>query len=88
MAQQTGVEWLDNELWKLRLKLRGGEISIKFYLEQEARLILQAKEMEKQQIVKAHREQSYLQDDGSWLELTGEQYYTETYTTRLQNETN
>jgi hypothetical protein len=50
MEQQTGVEWLDNELWKLRLKLRGGEISIKFYLEEERRLILQAKEMEKQQI--------------------------------------
>jgi hypothetical protein len=49
MAQQTAVEWLDNELWKLRLKLRGGEVSIKFYLEQEARLILQAKGMEKEQ---------------------------------------
>jgi hypothetical protein len=49
MAQQTAVEWLDNELWKLRLKLRGGEISIKFYLEQEARLIIQAKQMEKEQ---------------------------------------
>jgi hypothetical protein len=39
----------------------------------------EAKEMEKKQIVKAH-------DDGDFW--TGEKYYTETYTTRLQNETN
>lgn len=46
---QTVVEWLDNELWKLRLKLRGGEISVGLYCEQEVKLIAQAKQMEREQ---------------------------------------
>ena len=70
---QTSVEWLDNELWKLRLNLRGGEVSIKFYLEQEARLILQAKEMEKEQ----HKYTWY--DSRVNTCIPFEDYYTQTY---------
>ncbi len=83
MAQQTAVEWLDNELWKLRLKLRGVEISLDIYCEQEVKLIEQAKEMEKEQIVIAHGTKSNgrLKNDGQFIigEITGEQYYNETY---------
>jgi hypothetical protein len=77
MAQQTAVEWLDNKLWKLRLKLRAGKISIKFYLEQEARLILQAKEMFQEQI-----EDSFVAGDERGtkdIPFNAEQYYTQTY---------
>jgi hypothetical protein len=77
MAQHTAVEWLDNELWKLRLKLRGGEVSIKFYLKQEARLILQAEEMFQQQI-----EAAWKRGDGEHDKVADElskKYYTETY---------
>ena len=49
----TAVEWLDNEQWKIRLKLRGSEISIGLYIEQEIKLIEQAKQMEKEQIKEA-----------------------------------
>jgi hypothetical protein len=69
MAQQTAaVDWIIQQLPPNYRKNAG------WY-----KIFKQAKEMFQQQIVKAHREQSYLQDDGSWLELTGEQYYTKTY---------
>lgn len=44
--KMTAVEWFDDELWELRLKLRGGEISIQLYCEEELRLIKQAKQMD------------------------------------------
>lgn len=77
MTQQTAVEWLDNELWKIRLKLRGGEISIGLYSEQEVKLIEQAKQMEKQQIVDSF-DAGYRDYASSWYE-TGKQYFNETY---------
>ena len=77
MTQQTAVEWLDNELWKIRLKLRGGEISIGLYSEQEVKLIEQAKQMEKEQIIKAV--DSNFNYDNNGYPTLGEQYYNETY---------
>jgi chromosome condensin MukBEF ATPase and DNA-binding subunit MukB len=68
MAQQTAVEWLVEQLPEhLKLSKDGFD------------MLQQAKEMEREQIVKAH-------DDGDFWR--GENYYTQTYTTRLQNETN
>jgi hypothetical protein len=90
MKKETAVEWLDNELWGLKLKLRGGEISLDFYFEQQIKLINQAKEMEKEQIMEAHiagmefiavHPNKYVED--------AEQYYNETYKKEekcLQNE--
>jgi hypothetical protein len=65
--KQTAVEWLleycDRENWSI-----------------PNNIIEQAKEMEKQQIEKAHGEdRSYLQNDGSWKTINGEQYYNETF---------
>jgi hypothetical protein len=67
MALKTAVEWLVDQVEDFI-----GLIPID--------IIQQAKEMEKQQIEKAHGEdRSYLQDDGSWKTINGEQYYTQTY---------
>jgi hypothetical protein len=72
----TAVEWLDNELWKLRLKLRGAEISFDFYCEQEVKLIKQAKAMEKEQIEDAYWEGG---QDVPMSAKQCKQYYNETY---------
>jgi|688.fasta_scaffold2502813_2 hypothetical protein len=81
MAQQTAVEWLDNELWKLRLKVRGQEISIDIYFKEEAKLILQAKEMEKQQ-----KKDAWVDGNGTQRCIANKEvdecfdnYYTEVY---------
>lgn len=61
----TAVEWLDKELWSLRLQLRGGEISIQDFGKQEIKLIEQAKQLEKQQIIEdIIGFQLYLYDQG------------------------
>ena len=64
--QQTAVEWLANELFK-QLTGEPDKISLKEVLEQ-------AKEMEKEQIIKFAND--YLDDDA---DLTAEQYYNETF---------
>lgn len=72
VKKQTAVEWLENNLYKSKIPA----IILVDILE----LINQAKEMEKEQIIKAHGdEQSHLQDDGSWKRISAEQYYNETY---------
>jgi hypothetical protein len=77
MPLQTSVEWLDSELWKLRLKLRGEEISLTFYCEQEVKLIEKAKEMEKEQITYAYNNGV---DDAYADEYRAmDDYYTQTY---------
>lgn len=80
MAQQTAVDWLDNEEWKLRLKLRGGEVSIKFYLLVVQSLILQAKEIEKQQMMDAWiNGNNTIEADDLETKKWYQEYYTETY---------
>ena len=76
----TAVEWLDNELWALKLKLRGGEISLDFYFEQKIKLINQAKEMEREQMWE-YIKKNYCIGHNSleFHRLEFEQYYNETY---------
>jgi len=70
MAQQTAVDWLIEQLAKTDPRNLGEILTIH----------QQAKEMFQEQIEKAHGEdRSYLQDDGSWKTINGEQYYNETY---------
>ena len=72
MAQQTAVEQLVNYMKE------------NFHLTDEAlEKFEQAKQMEREQIMEAW-------DDGVLLKCVHyeEDYYTQTYTTRLQNETN
>jgi hypothetical protein len=78
----TAVEWLDNELWKLRLKLRGGEISLDFYCEQEVKLIEQAKAMEKEQIMDFTMQMHKIDCSKTGTDILlneAELYYNETY---------
>jgi hypothetical protein len=68
MAQQTAVDWLAEQMLHPE--------SFNPYIEQ-------AKAMEKEQIIKAHGTKSNgrLKNDGQFIigEITGEQYYNETY---------
>ena len=68
--KQTAVEWLVEQV--------NSDCLNSTFIRPD--MINQAKQMEKEQIIKAHGdEQSNLQDDGSWRRITAEQYYNETF---------
>jgi hypothetical protein len=68
----TSIEWLVEQLWNYSEPSLTNKI-----------LIDKAKEMHKQEIIEAHgEEQSYLQYDGSWKRMNGEQYYQETFVSK------
>jgi len=78
MVQQTAVEWLINEI----IAKQNGKGDSRSMDE----IFKQAKEMEKQQI-----ESAWKRGDGEHDKVAdklAKQYYTQTYTTQLQNETN
>jgi hypothetical protein len=65
--KKTAVEWFVEKLPLIQQEGLRDEIE-------------QAKEMEKEQIINAHGdEQSYLQDDGIWIRISGTEYYNETF---------
>ena len=72
-TKQTAVEWYAIEMANYLKDIYGdGIINLD--------ILKQAKEMFTKQIIDAHGDdRSYLQDDGSWKRITGEQYYNETY---------
>ena len=70
---QTAVEWLEKELDK-SIPFINNNLADTFNA-----IIEQAKQMEREQIVKAH-------DDGDFW--SGKNYYKENYGSGLQNETN
>jgi hypothetical protein len=76
MAQQTAIEWLINH-WK-KLQSEGEKMN----WSQIIQITELAKEMEKQQ----HSETWHDSRENTCIPF--EDYYTKTYTTRLQNETN
>ena len=81
MAQQTAVEIFWNQIPEILPFTVDTETGVKLL-----RAFESAKEMEKQQIEKAHGEdRSYLQNDGSWKTINGEQYYTKTYGNNSKN---
>jgi hypothetical protein len=89
MAQQTAVEWLVEQL-RLPTNIRFTDDEKSSYKE----LIEQAKEIEKQHIVDAWQNgANYVlnvmdKEENPNSRLAFETYYTQTYGTRLQNETN
>ena len=85
MAQQTAVEWFIDESLKLQVKYLHSDLTSIAYNDLKEQLKDKAKEMEKQQTIKFAND--YIDDDDI-RDLTAEEYYNETYTTRLQNETN
>lgn len=78
MENLTAVEWLDDEMWKLRLLFRSGDISIPLYFQKEEKLFEQAKQMEKQQLIDAHTI-GYVIGGGNGDLYDCKQYIEETY---------
>jgi len=82
---QTAVEWFiqktsDMKIDKTHYIISEWEDGYNVALEDVLKLLSQALEMEKNQIIEAHGDdRSYLQDDGSHKTINGEQYYNETY---------
>lgn len=70
--KQTSIEWLIEQY----NQYRPGQMPNTLFKE----VCEQAIKMHKQEIIDAHGEdRSYLQDDGSWKRINGEQYYSETF---------
>jgi hypothetical protein len=78
MAQQTAVEYYADKQLELHQKLKDNQLSGIDFITQSRDLLIESKEMEKQQIVNAH-----LTGLIHPLEIEAtkqaEQYYTETY---------
>ena len=72
--QQTAMEWYDNEIGKLFDQFLMGKIKIYDFQNQRWKLEKQAKEMHKQEIINSFFEGAYGGDN-----ISGEQYYNETY---------
>lgn len=81
MKQQTAVEWLVEQIWP------SGEPTLS-----QKVLIEQARQMEKEQIIRA-REVGIVDGYGDYIDVqqgtestlkSGEQYYSETYETPIQ----
>jgi len=80
--QQTAVEWLFGETLGLTLQLENKRISHRNWELQMVKLFEQAKEMEKQQIIKAFdegQEYEYQYHINSAPKFYSETYYQETY---------
>lgn len=54
--KQTAVEWLDNQLSSLRLKLRTGEIDIPTHNAEQISIVFKALKMECQQLEDKYRD--------------------------------
>ena len=72
--QQTAVEWFDSKIKQLEFWVETRQITWKEYHKEKDKLIEQAKEMEKQEIINSFFEGAYGGDN-----ISGEQYYNETY---------
>ena len=86
MTQQTAVEFFHEKTWELKMLLEKQQISVGEYGVAYYDILEESKEMEKQQI-----ESAWKRGDGEHDKVADQlakQYYTQTYTTRLQNETN
>ena len=79
MAQQTALETFWEQIAEILPFSLDSETAIKLYEKYQ-----QAKQMEKEQIMEAYVD-GY---ESVAFAADSEQYYTKTYTTRLQNETN
>jgi hypothetical protein len=80
--KQTAVEWLMPKVLELNLQLSLRRISQRNCELEILRLIEQAKQMEKEQIIDAHIEGQRVFDKHphtQWTNDQAEQYYNETY---------
>lgn len=75
--KQTSIEWLIDQLKSIPLAKDKDEFTNGDIMD----IVNKAKQLHKQEIIAAHgQEQHYLQFDGSWKMMNGEQYYEETFT--------
>jgi hypothetical protein len=74
MSKQTAVEWYEKEINSLIERYESKEISKREFTTMKHNLFYDAKEMEKEQIMKALKFGCY---DWVWKDL--ENYYNETY---------
>ena len=75
--KQTAVEWLANSIIDLEERLRLKEINLNDFIEEKDLLIEQAKEMEKEQIIRTHLMARCYDNKNSVTEA--EEYYNETF---------
>jgi hypothetical protein len=78
--QQTAVEWYAGKVHDLEVAKDFGAISVTEYYEKLTKAVQQAKEMEKERIIKAYQ-QGVTDEYGDTITFTteGEQYHKETY---------
>ena len=77
--QQTAVEWLHDELFKSFQKFHTLQFTMEEYQANNVKLYLQAKEMEKERIIKAYNEDLHGGLSGHRKFNDGEDYYEQTY---------
>ena len=88
--KQTAVDWFSNQSWKLKIQLENKEINMGEYAVTYVKLVDEAREMEKAQIMRAARQchfEGVRQSAKSSLGYAdyAEQYYNETTTKPLTN---
>lgn len=78
--KQTAVEWLRRETIQLLAQAMQGTLNIDTLEGDVYRIVTQAKEMEKEQIVNAYNDCEWTGDHED-----GEQYYNETFNKSINN---
>ena len=84
--KQTAVEWLSDNLWLLKEQMANKEITIGQYTLTRVKLLEQAKEMEKEQIIETSKNSyiaGYLDNQAKVDDSSNfpEDYYNETFNT-------
>jgi hypothetical protein len=80
MKKQTAVEWLRRETIQLLAQAMQGTLNIDTLEGDVYRIVTQAKEMEKEQIVNAYNDCEWTGDHED-----GEQYYNQTFDKSINN---
>jgi hypothetical protein len=86
VMKQTAVEWLSDNLWLLKEQMANKEITIGQYTLTRVKLLEQAKEMEKEQIIETSKNSyiaGYLDNQAKVDDSSNfpEDYYNETFNT-------
>lgn len=72
----TAVDWYAKEHYSLLIRLNNEELRLSEYIKKHRNILRQAKQIEKEQIMKAHND-GFLVYGSEYK--TAEQYYNETY---------
>ena len=75
MSKQTAVEWYEKEKTALLIKLENQKITLGEFAVKNVDLFQQAKQMEREQIIKAFNEGTFSEME----KIDAEDYYNQTY---------